>query len=134
LHRPVIPPAPAAAAGAAPTSTRSARPRTTSPTPSATSAPRRTPGTSPRWRRPLSASACSSGTSSGAGSPVQNGHQGHPPQLGPAVITSHPVIVPQAARVCQAPGLPPPGRCRPARSQGADAQVRPPGRRRHNHD
>jgi hypothetical protein len=45
--------------------------------------------------------------------PVQV-HQGHPPQLGPAVITSHPGIVAQAARVCQAPGLPLPGRCRPA--------------------
>jgi hypothetical protein len=58
--------------------------------------------------------------------PVQNGHQGHPPkQPVPAVITSHPVIVAQAARVRQAPGLPPPGRCRPARGQGADAQARP---------
>ena len=47
--------------------------------------------------------------------PVQRGHQEHPPQQPvPAVITSHPVIVAQAARVCQAPGLPLPGRCRPA--------------------
>jgi len=30
--------------------------------------------------------------------------------LGPAVITSHPGIVAQAARACQAPGLPLPGR------------------------
>ena len=47
--------------------------------------------------------------------PVQKGHKGQPQlQPGPAVITSHPGIVAQAARVCQAPGLPPPGRCRPA--------------------
>ena len=47
--------------------------------------------------------------------PVQTGHQEHPPQQPvPAVITSHPAIVAQAARVCQAPGLPLPGRCRPA--------------------
>src|SRR6202041_360648 len=39
--------------------------------------------------------------------PVQNG-QGHPQHLGPAVITSHPGIVAQATRACQAPGLPPP--------------------------
>ena len=45
--------------------------------------------------------------------PVQV-HQGHPPQLGHAVITSHPGIVAQAARACQAPGLPSPGRHRPA--------------------
>ena len=32
--------------------------------------------------------------------PVQNG-QAHPQHLGPAVITSHPVIVALAARVCQ---------------------------------
>jgi len=36
--------------------------------------------------------------------PVQKEHQFHPPQLGPAVITSHPGIVAQAARVRQAPG------------------------------
>ena len=36
------------------------------------------------------------------------------PQPGPAVITSHPGIVAPAAGVRQAPGLPPPGRCRPA--------------------
>ena len=42
---------------------------------------------------------------------VQNG-QGHPQHLGPAVITSHPGIVAQAARACQAPGLPPPRGCR----------------------
>ena len=35
-------------------------------------------------------------------------------QPGPGVITSHPGIVAQAARACQAPGLPLPGRCRPA--------------------
>ena len=46
--------------------------------------------------------------------PVQGEHQGHPLQLGPAVITSHPRIVAQAARACQAPGLPLPRRCRPA--------------------
>jgi hypothetical protein len=58
--------------------------------------------------------------------PVQMGYQEQPPQQPvPAVITSHPGIAAQAARVCQAPGLPPPGRCRPARGQGADAQVRP---------
>jgi hypothetical protein len=50
---------------------------------------------------------------------VQNG-QGHPQHLGPAVTTSHPGIVAQATRACQAPGRPPPGRCRPAA----------PGRRR----
>ena len=43
--------------------------------------------------------------------PVQNGHEGHPPQLGPAVIMSHPGIVAQAAPACQAPGLPPPVSC-----------------------
>ena len=32
--------------------------------------------------------------------PIQNG-QGHPQHLSPAVITSHPVIVALAARVCQ---------------------------------
>ena len=46
--------------------------------------------------------------------PVQGEHQGHPPMLGPAVITSHPGIVAPAARACQAPGLPLPGRYRPA--------------------
>jgi hypothetical protein len=46
--------------------------------------------------------------------PVQNGQKGHPQHLGPAVITSHPGIVAQATRTCQAPGLPLPGRCRPA--------------------
>ena len=45
--------------------------------------------------------------------PVQKG-QGRPQHLGPAVITSHPGIVAQAARACQAPGLPPPRGCRPA--------------------
>jgi hypothetical protein len=75
--------------------------------------------------------------------PVQKEHQGHPPQLGPAVITSHPGIVARAARVCQAPGLPLPGRCRPAgpgrrRCSGpiasalaprrSSAQARSPGR------
>jgi hypothetical protein len=45
--------------------------------------------------------------------PIQNG-QGHPQHLGPAIITSHPGIVAQAARACQAPGLPLPRRCRPA--------------------
>jgi hypothetical protein len=39
--------------------------------------------------------------------PVQE-PQGRPPQIGHAVITSHPGIVAQAACVCQAPGLPPP--------------------------
>jgi len=51
--------------------------------------------------------------------PVQKEHQGHPPQLGPAVITSHPGIVAQTARVCQAPGLPLPRRCRPAGGRAA---------------
>ena len=47
--------------------------------------------------------------------PVQSGHKEQPPQQPvPAVITSHPVIVASAARACQAPGLPPPGRHRPA--------------------
>ena len=45
--------------------------------------------------------------------PVQKG-QGRPQHLGPAVITSHPGIVAQATRACQAPGLPPPRGCRPA--------------------
>ena len=45
--------------------------------------------------------------------PVQNG-QRRPQHLGPAVITSHPGIVAQATRSCQAPGLPPPRGCRPA--------------------
>ena len=31
----------------------------------------------------------------------QNGHPQHPQRLGPAVLTSHPVIVALAARVCQ---------------------------------
>jgi len=46
--------------------------------------------------------------------PVQQDHQEHPVELGPAVITSHPRTVARAARACQAPGLPPPRRCRPA--------------------
>jgi hypothetical protein len=47
--------------------------------------------------------------------PVQKGHKDQPPQQPlPAVITSHPGIVAQATRVCQAPGLPLPGRYRPA--------------------
>jgi hypothetical protein len=46
--------------------------------------------------------------------PVQTEHQRLPPRRGPAVITSHLGIVAQAARACQAPGLPLPGRCRPA--------------------
>ena len=46
--------------------------------------------------------------------PVQTEHQRHPPRRGPAVITSHPGIVAQAARACQDPGLPLPRRCRPA--------------------
>ena len=50
--------------------------------------------------------------------PVQKG-QGHPQHLGPAVITSHPGIVAQAARMCQAPGLPLPRRCRPAGGRAA---------------
>jgi hypothetical protein len=50
--------------------------------------------------------------------PVQKGHKDQPgqPQLQQdrAVITGHPVIVAEAARVRQAPGLPLPRRCRPA--------------------
>ena len=46
--------------------------------------------------------------------PVQKRQKGHPQHLGPAFITSHPGIVAQAARMCQAPGLPLPRRCRPA--------------------
>jgi hypothetical protein len=47
--------------------------------------------------------------------PVQMAHKG-PQQRrrSLAVITSHPGIVAQAARACQAPELRPPGRCRPA--------------------
>jgi hypothetical protein len=45
--------------------------------------------------------------------------RGHPPQPGPAVIASHPGIVAQTARVCQAPGLPLPRPCRPARTKAA---------------
>ena len=51
--------------------------------------------------------------------PVQTEHQRLPPRRGPAVITSHPGIVAQAARACQAPGLPLPRRCRPAGAAAA---------------
>jgi hypothetical protein len=40
-------------------------------------------------------------------------------RLGPAVITSHPGIVAQATRACQAPELPLPGRHRPAGGRAA---------------
>jgi hypothetical protein len=48
--------------------------------------------------------------------PVQKAHKGPPVgRRGLAVITSHPGIVAQAARVCQAPGLPPPRTLPPGR-------------------
>ena len=43
--------------------------------------------------------------------------------LRPGAIASHPGIVAPAAGVRKAPGLPPPGRCRPA-GPGASTQVR----------
>jgi hypothetical protein len=55
------------------------------------------------------------------------GHQEHPPQRpAPAVITSHPAIVAQAARVCQAPGLPP-NWPSPSRRQRGDVSASPAG-------
>ena len=65
--------------------------------------------------------------------PVQNGHQDHPPkQPVPAVITSHPVIVAQAARVCaKLPGCRHPDA---AARRGARAPMPRSGRIRANQD
>ena len=49
--------------------------------------------------------------------PVQKAHKGAVGRRGLAVITSHPGIVAQAARVCQAPGLPPPRTLPPGRAR-----------------
>jgi len=59
----------------------------------------------------------------GGPGPVQGQKGQLQPQPGLAVIASHPGIVAPAAGVRQAPGLPLPGRCRPA-GQGASTRVR----------